>query len=49
VARAFGSRRLLLDVALGLIFTGIVFVVFVRGLGLSLPVGWLLEGIPWMS
>jgi putative tricarboxylic transport membrane protein len=49
VTRAFGSRRLLLDVALGLVFTGIVFVVFVHGLGLSLPVGWLWEGIPWMS
>jgi putative tricarboxylic transport membrane protein len=49
VTRAFGSRRLLLDAALGLVFTGIVYVVFVRGLGLSLPVGWLWEKLPWMS
>jgi len=37
VARAFGSRRLVLDAAIGLALTGIAYVVFTAGLGLNLP------------
>ena len=39
VARAFGSRRLVLDAAIGLALTGIAYVVFTAGLGLNLPGG----------
>ena len=38
-ARAFGSRRLLADAALGLALAGLAFVVFTYGLDLSLPGG----------
>ena len=48
VTRAFGSRRLALDAALGLLFTGAIYVVFTRGLGLSLPSGRVWENMPWM-
>jgi len=39
VARAFGSRRLLLDAAIGLALTGLAYIVFTAGLGLNLPTG----------
>ena len=38
-ARAFGSRRLALDAAIGLVLTSLAFGLFNYGLGLSLPVG----------
>lgn len=43
VARAFGSRRLLLDTAVGLVLAGLTFAIFNCGLGLSLPSGQLIE------
>jgi putative tricarboxylic transport membrane protein len=43
VARAFGSRRLLLDAVIGLVLASLAFVVFNYGLGLDLPVGTVLE------
>ena len=39
VARAFRSRRLALDAAIGLVLTALAFVVFTAGLGLNLPTG----------
>ncbi|HEX9562568.1 MAG TPA: tripartite tricarboxylate transporter substrate-binding protein [Gemmatimonadaceae bacterium] len=39
VARAFGSRRVVRDAALGVVFAAIVFLAFARGLGVSLPAG----------
>jgi putative tricarboxylic transport membrane protein len=39
VARAFGSRRPLLDIAIGLALTSLAFVAFTWGLGLTLPGG----------
>jgi putative tricarboxylic transport membrane protein len=39
VARAFGSRRLLIDAALGVALTAASFVIFNYGLGLNLPGG----------
>ena len=45
VARAFGSRRLLLDLVIGLVLGGAAFVLFAYGLGLSLPNGWLVDGL----
>jgi putative tricarboxylic transport membrane protein len=41
VARAFGSRRPLLDIAIGVALTGIAFLVFTYGLGLNLPSGFI--------
>jgi putative tricarboxylic transport membrane protein len=38
-ARAFGSRRIAADVALGLALGAAVYLVFARGLGVSLPGG----------
>lgn len=38
-ARAFGSRRLWLDLALGLAFGVVTFALFNYGLGLNLPAG----------
>lgn len=46
VARAFGSRRLLLDAAIGLVLAGLAFVVFGYGLDLSLPGGVVAE---WLA
>jgi len=43
VARAFGSRRLVLDTAIGLLLAGLTFVAFNYGLGLDLPSGQLVE------
>jgi putative tricarboxylic transport membrane protein len=48
VTRAFGSRRLVLDAALGLVFTGAIYVIFTRGLKLSLPAGQIWESVAWM-
>jgi len=42
-ARAFGSRRLLIDLALGLAFGVVTFLLFNYGLGLHLPPGWVLS------
>lgn len=39
VARAFGSRRPLLDLALGLVIGAVILTVFSYGLGLVLPAG----------
>jgi len=41
-ARAFGSRRTLLDLALGFAFGVATFVFFNYGLGLHLPAGWII-------
>jgi len=41
VARGFGSRRLVRDIVVGLILSGIAFFVFTQGLGLNLPAGLL--------
>jgi len=41
VARGFGSRRPLLDVAIGLVLAGSAYLVFAKGLGLALPAGTL--------
>jgi putative tricarboxylic transport membrane protein len=43
-AFAMGSRRLARDVVIGIVMATILYVVFNRGLGLSLPAG-ILEGI----
>ena len=43
-AFAMGSRRLARDVAIGVILATVLYIVFTRGLGLSLPAG-ILEGI----
>ena len=45
VARAFGSRRLLLDAAIGVVLASLAFGVFNYGLGLSLPTGTLVESL----
>lgn len=39
VGRAFGSRRPLIDLAIGLVLTSLAFFIFTRGLGLTLPGG----------
>jgi putative tricarboxylic transport membrane protein len=38
-ARAFGSRRLLRDAAIGLVLAALTWLVFARGLGVTLPGG----------
>ena len=38
-ARAFGSRRLIVDAAIGLVLSGLAFVIFTSALGLTLPGG----------
>ena len=43
-AFAMGSRRLARDIVIGIVMATILYVVFNRGLGLSLPAG-ILEGI----
>jgi putative tricarboxylic transport membrane protein len=40
---AFGSRRLALDIAIGVVLTGFAFVLFNHGLGLGLPTGTAIE------
>lgn len=47
VTRAFGSRRLALDAPIGLLFTGTIYLIFTRGLGVSLPPGRIWESLPW--
>jgi putative tricarboxylic transport membrane protein len=47
VAAAFGSRRFLLDAAIGIAFAAAIYFVFVHGLGLHLPAGSLWEGVLW--
>jgi putative tricarboxylic transport membrane protein len=47
VSAAFGSRRFILDAAIGIAFAVTIYVVFVHGLGLSLPAGNLWEGVLW--
>jgi putative tricarboxylic transport membrane protein len=39
VARAFGSRRLVRDAAIGLVLCVVIDIAFTRGLGLNLPAG----------
>ena len=47
VSAAFGSRRFVLDAAIGIAFAAAIYVVFVHGLGLQ-PAGWQpLGGPPW--
>lgn len=49
IARTFGSRRPLFDIALSAFVAGAVQLAFSAGLGLSLPAG-ILEGVfPWIS
>jgi putative tricarboxylic transport membrane protein len=43
-ARAFGSRTTLLDLAIGLAFGTVTFLLFNHGLGLHLPLGSLIAG-----
>lgn len=45
VARAFGSRRLALDAAIGLVLAGTTFTLFNFVLGLNLPTGQLLIAV----
>jgi putative tricarboxylic transport membrane protein len=40
---AFGSRRLVLDTAIGIVLAGLAFAIFNYGLGLSLPTGTAIE------
>lgn len=44
-ARAFGSRRLLIDAAIGIGLASLAFVIFNYGLGLDLPLGTLIEDL----
>jgi putative tricarboxylic transport membrane protein len=44
-ARAFGSRRLGIDAAIGIGLASLAFVVFNYGLGLDLPLGTLIEDL----
>ena len=46
VSAAFGSRRTVLDAIIGIAFAAAIYVVFVHGLGLSLPAGDL-WGLLW--
>jgi putative tricarboxylic transport membrane protein len=45
VSRGFGSRRLLLDAAVGLVLAAAIYALFVRGLGLYLPGGTLFSAL----
>jgi putative tricarboxylic transport membrane protein len=47
VSAAFGGRRLVLDVAIGIAFAAAIYLVFVKGLGLQLPAGELWGSLPW--
>jgi putative tricarboxylic transport membrane protein len=44
-ARAFGSRRVGVDLAIGLVFGGITYLLFNHVLGLNLPLGSLVAGL----
>lgn len=41
VARGIGSRRPVFDVSLGLLLSSVIYIAFVQGLSLNLPVGFL--------
>jgi putative tricarboxylic transport membrane protein len=43
VARAFGSRRIVLDLLIGFLLSAASFYMFNEVLGLSLPQGWIVE------
>lgn len=43
VARAFGSRRVVLDLLIGFVLSAASFYIFNEVLGLSLPQGWILD------
>jgi hypothetical protein len=43
-ARAFNSRRPILDLAIGAVLGGVTLTLFNEVLGLSLPIGWLFFG-----
>jgi putative tricarboxylic transport membrane protein len=45
VSRGFGSRRLILDAAVGLVLAAAIYALFVRGLGLYLPGGTLFSAL----
>ena len=45
VSRGFGSRRLLLDAAIGLVLAAAIYALFVRALGLYLPGGTLFSAL----
>ena len=45
VARAFGSRRLILDLGIGILMGVIILVVFSYGLGLMLPLGSVFDSL----
>jgi putative tricarboxylic transport membrane protein len=47
VSAAFGSRRFVLDIAIGIAFTAAIYLVFAKGLGLQLPTGDLWGSLPW--
>ena len=47
VSAAFGSRRFVLDVVIGIAFAAAIYFIFVHGLGLHLPAGDLWEGALW--
>jgi putative tricarboxylic transport membrane protein len=47
VSSAFGSRRFILDAVIGIASAAAIHFIFVHGLGLSLPVGGLWEGVLW--
>ena len=47
VSAAFGSRRFVLDAAIGIAFAAAIYFIFVHGLGLHLPAGDLWEGVLW--
>lgn len=47
VSAAFGSRRHLLNIAIGVVFSAAIYLVFARGLGLELPAGDLWKAMPW--
>jgi len=47
VSAALGSKRFILDVVIGVGLAATIYIVFVKGLGLQLPVGDLWESLPW--
>jgi putative tricarboxylic transport membrane protein len=47
VSAAFGSRRFVLNAAIGIAFAAAIYLIFVHGLRLHLPAGDLWEGVLW--
>jgi putative tricarboxylic transport membrane protein len=47
VSAALGSKRVVLDVLIGVGLAATIYVVFTKGLGLQLPAGDLWTSIPW--